>query len=134
MVFDPILSNIDEVLLINPFVNVFVFGDFNFDHKDQLTYSGRTDGSGELRCLNDLTQMFNCPTQIPDCDFLSLALFDLFLSSKASIYFTVAFPPLGNSDHVVVSVSVNFSHIHNGMPHFLALFMTILIGTVFVII
>ena len=29
MVFDIISSKIDQVLLINPFVNVFVFGDFN---------------------------------------------------------------------------------------------------------
>ena len=32
-----ISSNIDEVLLINPSVNVFVFGDFNVHHKDWLT-------------------------------------------------------------------------------------------------
>ena len=31
-----------------------------------------------------------------------------FLSSDASIYSTMAFPPLGNSDHVFVSVSVKF--------------------------
>ena len=28
--------------------------------------------------------------------------------SDASICFTMAFPPLGNSDHVVVSVSIDF--------------------------
>ena len=33
----------------------------------------------------------------------------LFLSSDASICSTVAFPPLGNSDHAVVSVSVDIS-------------------------
>ena len=38
-----ILSNIDEVLSINPSGNVFVFGDFNVYHKDWLTYSGGTD-------------------------------------------------------------------------------------------
>ena len=38
-----ISSNIDEVLLINPSVNVFVFGDFNDHHKDWLTYSSGTD-------------------------------------------------------------------------------------------
>ena len=32
-----------------------------------------------------------------------------FLSSDASICSTMAFPPLGNSDHVVVSVSIDFS-------------------------
>ena len=34
---------------------------------------------------------------------------DLFLSSDASLCSTIAFPPLGNSDHVVVSVSIDFS-------------------------
>ena len=29
MVFDSISSNIEEVLLINPSANIFVFGDFN---------------------------------------------------------------------------------------------------------
>ena len=33
---------------------------------------------------------------------------DFFLSSDASICSTMAFPPLGNSDHVVVSVSIDF--------------------------
>ena len=33
---------------------------------------------------------------------------DLFISSDASICFTTAFPPLENSDHVVVSVSIDF--------------------------
>ena len=47
-VFDPISSNIDEVLSINPSANVFVFGDFNVHHKDWLTYSGGTDRPGEL--------------------------------------------------------------------------------------
>ena len=42
-VFDSISSNIDEVLLINPSANVFVFGDFNDHHKDWLTYSSGTD-------------------------------------------------------------------------------------------
>ena len=57
---------------------------------------------------NDLTQMVNFPTRIPDCDSHSPALLDLFLSSDASICSTMAFPPLGNSDHVVVLVSIDF--------------------------
>ena len=52
---------------------------------------------------NDLTQMVNLPTQIPGCDSHSLALLNLFFSSDASVCSTNAFPPLGNSDHVVVS-------------------------------
>ena len=34
MVFDSISSNIDEALSINPFANVFVFGDYNVHYKD----------------------------------------------------------------------------------------------------
>ena len=112
MVFDSISSNIDEVLSINPSANAFVFGDFNVHHKDWLTYSSGTDRPGEL-CYNfsiskDLTQMVGFSTWIPDCDSHSPALLDLFLSSDASISSTMAFPPLGNSNHVVVSVSIDF--------------------------
>ena len=46
----------DEVLLINPSANVFVFGDINVHYKDWLTYSGGTDGSVEL-CYNFPSQM-----------------------------------------------------------------------------
>ena len=77
-----------------------------------FTYSSGTDRPGELCYIfsisNDLTQMVNFPTQIPDCDAHNPALLDLFLSCDASICFTMAFAPLGNSDHVVVSVSIDF--------------------------
>ena len=110
-VFDSISSNIDEVLSINPSA-VFVFGDFNVHLKDWLTYIGGADRPGELcynfSILNDLTQMFTFPTRIPDCDSHSPALLDLFISSDASICSTMAFLPLGNSDHVIVSVSIDF--------------------------
>ena len=46
-------------------------------------------------------------TRIPACDSHSPTLLDLFLSSDASICSKMAFPLLGNSDHVV-SVSVHF--------------------------
>ena len=57
--------------------------------------------------------MVKFPTRIPDCDSHSSALLDLFicfiyLLSDASIYSAMAFPPLGNSDHVAVSVSTDF--------------------------
>ena len=73
-VFDYVSSNIDEVLSVNPSA-VFVFENFNADHKDWLTYSGGTDQPGQLcynfSISNDLTQMVNFPSQIPDCDFHS---------------------------------------------------------------
>ena len=104
-VFYSISSNIEEVLSINPSA-VFVFGDFNVHHKDRLTYSGGTDRSVELcynfSISNDFTQMVNFLTQILECDSHSPAL-------DTSICSTMAFPPLRNSDHVVVSVSIVFS-------------------------
>ena len=111
-VFDSISSNIDEVLSINPSTNVFVFGDFNVHHMDWLTYSGGTDRPGEpcynFSISNDLSQTVNFPTWILDCDSHSPALLDLFLSSDASICYTMACRPLGNSDHIFVSVSTDF--------------------------
>ena len=111
-VFDSISFTIDEVLSINPSANVLLFRDFNVHHKNWLTYSGGTDGPGELcynfSISNNLIQIVNFPTWIPDCDSHSPALLDLFISSDASICSAKAFPPLGNSDHVVVSVSIDF--------------------------
>ena len=77
-----------------------------------MNYSGGTDRPGELcsnfPISNNLTQMVNSPTRIPDCHFHKRALLELFLSSGAGICSTIAFPPLGNYDHVVVSVSIDF--------------------------
>ena len=48
--------------------------------------------------------MVDLSTRIPD----SPALLDLFISSYASNCSAVTFPSLGNFDHVVVTVSINF--------------------------
>ena len=45
---------------------------------------------------------------MPNCDSHSPALFDLFLSSDASICSTMAFSPLGNLDYAAVLVSIDF--------------------------
>ena len=111
-IFDFISSNIDEVLLSNPSANVFAFVNFNIHHKDWLTYSGGTDRPGEL-CYNfsistGLAKMVNFPTRIPDFDSQSPALLNLFFSFDVSICSTMVFPPLRNSDHFVISVSIDF--------------------------
>ena len=107
-----ISSNIDEVLSIKPSSNVFVSGEFNVHHKDWLTCSGGTERPGELcynfSISNDLTQMVNLPARIRDSDSHSPFLLDFFLSSDANICSTMAFPPLGNSDYVVGSLSIDF--------------------------
>ena len=71
---------------------------------------------------NDLAQMVNFPMRIPDCDSHSSALLNLFLSSDANIFSTTAFPPLGNSYHVVISVSLDFplNSQRNGLFHCIA--------------
>ena len=113
---------VDKVLLINPSANGFVFGDFKIHHKDWLTYSGGTDGSGKpcynFSISNELTQMVNFPTRIPHQIPHSLVLLDLFLSSDASICSTMAFLRLGNSDPVFVSVSIDFPSYSQRDPQF----------------
>ena len=84
-------SYIDKVLSINPSANIFVFGDFDVHHKDWLTYSGGTDRVNSVIISNDLTQMVNFSTQIPECHSHSPALLYFFLSSDASICSTMAF-------------------------------------------
>ena len=63
--------------------------------------------------------MVNFPTRIPDCDSHGPALLDLFLISDASICSTMAFHPLGNSDHVA-QFPLTFCQTQNGMPCFTA--------------
>ena len=52
--------------------------------------------------------MVKFPTRIPDCDSHSTALLDLFVSSNASICSTMTFPPMGSSDHVIISFPIDF--------------------------
>ena len=81
--------------------------------------------------------MVNFPTRIPDCDSHSPVLLDLFISSDASICSTMAFTPLGNSNLVVVSVSIDFlSNSQRDASFHRITYMTILvlIGTVLVMI
>ena len=92
-----------------------------FHHNDWPTFSGGIDRPGEqfsylVRPYSDV----NFPTHIPDCDSHNPALLNLFLSSDASTCSTMAFLPLGSSDHVVVSVSIDFLSIPNRLPCFIA--------------
>ena len=110
MVFDSISSNKDEVLYIKPSMYVFILGDFDIHHTDWLTCSGGADQPGELyynfSMSNDLTQMVNFPTRITDCNSYSPPLLDFFLDT--TICSTMGSPLLGNSDHLVISVSIDF--------------------------
>ena len=87
-------------------------GNLNVNNKDWLTYSGRTNRFGELcysfSISNNLIQMINFPPQIPGCDFHGPGILDFFLSSDTSIHSNMAFLPLEISDHIIVSISIDF--------------------------
>ena len=67
-----------------------------------------TDLVNAVMISNDLTQMVNFPTRIHNREPPHSFLLDLFISPNASVSFTKALPPLGYSDHVFVSVSIEF--------------------------
>ena len=101
MVLDSISSNIDEVLSINPSGNVFVFQDLMSIIRTGLAILVELiDLVNSVIISNKLSQMTNFPTWIPDCDFHRPAPLNSFL--------LMLFPPLGSSDHVVVTVSIEF--------------------------
>ena len=124
----------------NPSANLFVFGDFNVHHQDWANYSGGTDRSGELcynfSVSNDLTQVNNFPTQISDCDSHSPILLDYFFLLMLIFVLQWLFLHWENLIMLLFQFLLNFHQIHNGMPHFIAKLMTILImtGAVFMII
>ena len=94
--FDSISSNINEVLSINTIWLSFIMGLDNLFWWNWQTW----ELCYNLSVPNDLTQMVNFPTRIPDCDSQSCS--SGFISSDASICSTMAYPPLVNSDHVAV--------------------------------
>ena len=60
-------------------------------------------------CLSQMTLLRWLPFQLRSQSvILVVLLFWIYLFLDASICSTMAFPPLGNSDHVVVSVSIDF--------------------------
>ena len=69
---------------------------------------------------NDLTQMFNFPIWIPDCDSNSAAFLDLFISSGTSICSKMAFSPLENSDFILLfQFPLTFCQTQNRMSSFI---------------
>ena len=103
-VFDSISSKIDEVPSINPPPVLSLESSASIIRIGLPILVERTD---LVIISDDLTQMVNFPTQIPDCDSHSPAILDLILSGYQYCS-AMAFPPLQNSDHAVVSVSIDF--------------------------
>ena len=67
---------------------------------------------------NDLTQIVNFPTRIPDCDFHSPALLDLLLLTLAFVLQWLSL--LWEILIMLSQFPLTFLNIHNRMPHFIA--------------
>ncbi len=92
----------------SPFSEITILGDFNVHH--QLWFSPSfTDQPGEqaynFAILNDLEQLVQHSTRIPDRLGDTPNILDLFLTTNPSAYFVELFSPLGSSDHNLISVS-----------------------------
>ena len=110
-VFNSIAKQIDNILIHHPSANICVFGDFNVHHVQWLVHSNHTDNVG-VECYNfslahELSQIVNFPTRIPDSPNQFPSLLDLFLTSIPEFCTPTQLPPLGSSDHCVISVSID---------------------------
>ena len=108
-----ISTNIDKVLCSYPSANIHVCGDFNAHHMEWLIHSNKSDDAGvgcyEFALSHDLKQLIDYPTRIPDAENQFSSLLDLFLTScPDECKPSPPHPPFGTSDHVVISVTVNF--------------------------
>ena len=105
MVFDSISSNIDEVLSIN----LLMF--LSLEALTSIIRTGLPILVKLIDLVNSVLIFLSQMTLLRWLTFLlesqtdshSSTLLDFFLSSDASTCSTIAFSPLGNSDHVVVS-------------------------------
>ena len=130
----------DEILSNSPSANVFVFGDSNVHHKEWLACYSGTDKLvnsviiflSQMILLRWLTFLLGSQTVI-----LIVLLFWIYL-----FLLTLVFVLQWLSLHWEILIMLlsqfplTFHHIHNGMPHFITLFMAslVLIETVFMII
>ena len=111
-VVEGVLSNIDKALILQPSANNMVCGDFNAHNIKGLCHSHNIDVVGlfcqEIAMAQDLTQIVDFPTNIPDRDDHQPYLLDLFLYSNPDSCAVASHPPLEKSDHMVVSVDARF--------------------------
>ena len=108
-VFDVISDKIDSLQIKYPSAEIAVFGDFNVHNTEWLVHSRTTDHNGQaaqaFAMSQNLHQLVNCPTRVPDRLSDKGYLLDLFLTSNPDNYHHTVSSPLGSSDHCVVLVS-----------------------------
>ncbi len=105
----------EHILTHSPFAEISILGDFNVHHQLWLS-SSFTEKPGEhaynFALLNDLEQLVQHPTYIPDCLGDRTNILDLFLTSNPSKYSVKLFPPLGSPNHNLISVSCPITPVH----------------------
>ena len=105
--FNYLNSTVEHILSISSFAEITILGDFNVHHQLWLS-SSFTDQPGEqafsFAILNDLEQLVQHPTRIPDRLGDTPNILDLFLTSNPSAYSVKLYSPLGTSDHNLISV------------------------------
>ena len=110
--FDYLTSKVEHITSNFPSAEISILGDFNVHHQLWLS-SNRTDSPGEhafnFYLSNDLEQLVQHPTRIPDRLGDTPNILDLFLTSNPSAYAVELFPPLGSSDHRLISASCPIS-------------------------
>ena len=106
--FDYLTSCHESVLSSHPSAEVVYLGDFNVHHTEWLG-SSCTDVGGEqahsFSVLNDLEQIIQHPTRVPDRHDQTPNPLDLFFTSCPLNYQYSISAPLGSSDHTLISVS-----------------------------
>ncbi|KAL7634069.1 UNVERIFIED_CONTAM: hypothetical protein RMT77_015397 [Armadillidium vulgare] len=106
--FDYLNSKVEHILSSTPFSEIIILGDFNVHHHQWLSSSSHHP-DGELifnfSIQNNLEQLVHLPTRIPDRLGDEPNILDLFLTSYPSPHTVKLFPPLGSSDHLLISVS-----------------------------
>ena len=114
--FDYLTSKVEHILSHSPFAEISILGDFNVHHQQRLS-STFTSPSGELAfqfaLLNDLDQIVNQPTRIPDRLGDRPSILDLFLTTNPSNYSISVSSPLGSSDHCLISSSSSITQVHS---------------------
>ena len=117
--FDYLTSKVEHILTHHPFAEISILGDFNVHHQLWLS-SSFTDHPGEqaynFAILNDLEQLVQHPTRIPDRLGDTPNILDLFLTSNPSAYTVKLSSPLGSSDHNLISVSCPVSPVVSQDP------------------
>lgn len=121
LLFDHLTYCIESFQLASPSSEIIILGDLNVHNSNWLSHSRHTDRAGaeaeEFSILNDLSQLVNTPTRIPDrvTDFANTL--DLFLTSKPDLYFPVStYAPLGSSDHCLITINHPFTPFHSPAP------------------